>query len=407
MMTLPILKSSALALCACLSVGCGAEGGSPPATPGPIATPSPTPSPTPTPPPTSVTPSIPRLAPGPHLGMITGFEMLNQQRSDAAELRYSQARASGASIGRVQIDWSELEPQEGQYDAQALEDAFADPALEGMNVFILVSTLDTEGLTLPAYLAEPSGLRDGLTLASPEVRDAFANFLSWLGPQLVGRNVWGLSLGNEVDAPVGDGIVDEANAITFFQTGLAQWNRDYPEVAVGVTLTSGALKSGSNLQTALRDASDLVSVNYYCLNSDLTVTDQSRWEADVAGIKSAAGNREIFFQELGCPVGYSPQSLPTSIGGSLERQVQFFEYFGNAFATDPQLRAATMFQLFDFSPELAASFAQPLRDEGATLAADRLEEWIATSGFLRWSDSFERPAWQAWLNQLEQVRAAR
>ena len=77
------------------------------------------------------------------------------------------------------------------------------------------------------------------------------------------------------------------------------------------------------------------------------------------------------------------------------------------FSSDPQLRAATMFQLYDWSPELAGLFGDSLRDEGAVLLGDRLEEWLATSGFLRWEDSFERPAWQTWLAQLQRVRAAR
>ena len=157
----------------------------------------------------------------------------------------------------------------------------------------------------------------------------------------------------------------------------------------------------------MRSRADIVSFNYYCLTGDIQVTEQSDWEARLAQMKADAADREIFIQELGCPVGYSPQARATSIGGSLENQVRFFEFFGEAFATDPQLRAATMFQLYDWSPELARMFGDFVRDDGAELAGDRLEEWLATSGFLRWEDSFERPAWQTWLEQLERVRSAR
>jgi hypothetical protein len=71
------------------------------------------------------------------------------------------------------------------------------------------------------------------------------------------------------------------------------------------------------------------------------------------------------------------------------------------------LRAATAFQLFDWSPELAAMFAQPLRAAGLPAFADRFEEWLATVGLRRWSDGSARPAWNAWLDQLERVREAR
>jgi hypothetical protein len=109
--------------------------------------------------------------------MITGFEALNETRAAIAAQSYAEARSAGASIGRVQIDWADLETAPGEYDAQALAELFDDPNLEGMNLVVLVSTLDSEGLTLPSYLQDGVDLRSGLTLAAPEVTDAFAAFL--------------------------------------------------------------------------------------------------------------------------------------------------------------------------------------------------------------------------------------
>ncbi len=339
--------------------------------------------------------------------MITGFDPLDAAREDDARARYAAAKDAGATIGRVQMDWSELETAPGVYDQAALDEAFEDFALEGMNLIILVSTLDSDGLTVPSYLGEADGLSDGRTFASPAVIEAFTDFLDWLRPQLEARNVWGLSIGNEVDSPIDDGIVTPADAATFYEAALAHWNERAPDIAVAVTLTIGAIDRQPVLQARIRDASDFVIFNYYCLDAALTVTGPDQWEADLATIKQAAGDRDIFIQELGCPVGYSPQARATSIGGSLENQIAFFDYFGNFFAQDPQLRAATMFQLFDWSPELARSFSDPVRDAGEEVAADRLEEWLATSGFVRWTDQAERPAWNSWLTALEKARTAR
>jgi len=339
--------------------------------------------------------------------MITGFDPLNAERAEQAALRYQQARASGASVGRVQIDWSELETAPGEFDEQALADAFEDPGLEGMNLVVLVSTLDTEGLTIPAYLMEGDGLRDGLTLGSPEVVNAFTVFLDWLGPQLMARDVWLLSIANEPIGPIEDGLATEDGAVAFYSAAMDRWNEAVPEIGVTATFTLAAPSGIPLFFEAVRSRADIVSFNCYCLTADIQVTGQSEWEARLAQMKADAGDREIFIQELGCPVGYSPQARATFIGGSLENQVAFFEFFGEAFATDPQLRAATMFQLYDWSPELAAMFGDLLRDQGVQVAGDRLEEWLATSRFLRWEDSFERPAWQTWLSQLERVREAR
>ncbi|MEM7690711.1 MAG: hypothetical protein AAF291_16985 [Pseudomonadota bacterium] len=369
----------------------------PPTTP-PVQNP-PTPAP--------FTPSLPRLASGPHLGMITGFDPLSDEQADEAALRYEQARASGASVGRVQIDWGELETAPGEYDEEALIDAFADPGLEGMNVVVLLSTLDSDGLTVPDYLVEDGALRDGLTLASPQLVDAFSGFLDWLGPQLMARDVWLLSIANEPKGPVEDGLASEQDAVTFYSEAMDQWNAAHPEIGITATFTIAAPQGIPDFFEAVRARADIVSFNYYCLTGEIQVTGQADWEARLAQMKADAGGREIFMQELGCPVGYSPQARPTFIGGSLENQVAFFEFFGEAFATDPQLRAATMFQLYDWSPELASQFGDSLRDQGFPVLGDRLEEWLATSGFLRWEDSFERPAWQTWRAQLERLKAAR
>lgn len=393
-------QSSALALCAGLCAGCGPDDIAPVMpTPTPVATATPTPVP--------VAPSLPRLAAGPHLGMITGFDPLDQVRADEAAQRYAAARASGASIGRIQIDWSELEIGPGQYDESALADAFADPALDGMNLVVLLSTLDSESFTIPDYLSEDGALRDGLTLRSPEVVDAFAAFLDWLAPQLLARDVWLLSIANEPKGPIDDGLTTDADAAAFYAAALDQWNGAVPEIGITATFTIAAPEGIPTFFEAVRSRADIVSFNYYCLTGDIQVTDQTDWEARVAQMKADAGDREIFIQELGCPVGYSPQGQPTSIGGSLDTQVAFFDFFGDQFANDPQLRAATMFQLYDWSPDLATSFSGPLRDAGEDVIADRLEEWLATSGFVRWTDLAERPAWQSWLTALEKARDAR
>ena len=352
--------------------------------------------------------AIPRLDPGPHLGMITGFDALDTARSELAAGLYAEAADAGASIGRVQVDWAELETDEGVYDDAALDELFSPSELDGMNVYLTLSTLDSDAVTFPDYLMnDDDGLREGLSAASPEVTTAFTNFLSWLGEKLMEREVWALSIGNEVDSPVGDGIIPEADAGEFYKSALDHWNREFPEIASTLTFTIAAPERTSSLFQTVRDNSDFVTFNYYCLFADLTVSGPEQWGADLADMKVAAGEREIFIQELGCPVGYSPQGQATNIGGSLENQEAFFRFFGEQFVTDSQLRAATLFQLFDWSPELSASFNQPIRDAGEELAADRSEEWLETVGLVRWTDSTERPAWEVWLSQIEAVAFAR
>lgn len=339
--------------------------------------------------------------------MITGFDPLDPQRAATAAERYAEARTAGATIGRIQIDWAELETAPGVYDEQALIDAFADPGLEGMNLVVLLSTLDSAGLTIPAYLGDSEGLSNDLTLASDEVVTAFSNFLDWFAPQLLARDVWLLSIANEPLGPIEDGVVTEENAVAFYSAAMDRWNEAVPEIGITATFTIGAPQGIPQFFGAVRERADIVSFNYYCLTADIFVTGEAAWQARLAEMKSNAGDREIFLQELGCPVGYSPQGGATTIGGTLANQTRFFEFFGDQFANDPQLRAATLFQLYDWSPGLAASLSEPLDDAGMPEVGDRLEEWLATVGLVRWSDRTNRPAWSAWLDALRKAQAAR
>lgn len=361
--------------------------------------------------------AITRLPGGPHMGIIVGFDELSngrfdrQERSDAL---LDQAASRGASISRIQLDWAELETAPGQYDAAPLSEALEVARVRGQLVYVTLSTLDSDGLTLPQDLVDDDGrLRDDVSLASPEVLDRFEDFLDWMVPQL-GSDVWALSMGNEVDSPIADGIVPADDALAFFQAGARRINAMDPDLATTVTLTIGASSTAPSFTAQLNDGLDLTTVNHYCLDASLQITGQDQWERDVQTMKDMARGKPIMIQELGCPVGFSgdPASFASKAGtmnGSQQLQSAYFTFFDRLYAEDPQFRAATVFQLLDWSPELAQMFGDSVRSEGASLAGDRLEEWLATVGTCRWTDGTCRPAWDVWLSSLtrqSEVRAS-
>jgi len=368
------------------------------------------------PPATGATPSgqddnpfaVTRLPDGPHMGIIVGFDDLSTgdfDRQERATALLDQAASRGASISRIQLDWAELETAPGQYDSAPLSEALEVARLRGQRVYVTLSTLDSDGLTVPEYLLGDDGrLRDGLSLASPEVTDRFENFLDWMVPQL-GSDVWALSMGNEVDSPIADGIVPADDALAFFEAGARRIKMIDPDLATTVTLTIGAPLTVPNVTAQLNDGLDLATVNHYCLDASLQITGQDQWERDVQTMKSMARGKPIMIQELGCPVSFAgdPVAFASQTGtmnGSQELQSAYFTFFDRLYAEDPQFRAATVFQLFDWSPELAQMFGDLVRSEGASLAGDRLEEWLATVGTCRWTDATCRPAWDVWLNSL-------
>ncbi|MEM0985009.1 MAG: hypothetical protein AAGJ32_02070 [Pseudomonadota bacterium] len=351
---------------------------------------------------------------GKHLGTIIGFDALNAERQARADSLISDFESAGASISRIQVDWAELEPTEGQFDSVALTEALQTAVPENTPIFVTLSTLDSDGLTLPSYLLGSDGtLGPGQTIASAQVIDAFENLLDWLVPQLDAAGVFALSLGNEVDIPIEDGLATADDAVVFFQSGIEAAERIDPDLATTVTLTIGAIQNQRSFLADIVEAVDFTTFNHYCLDEALLVTRQPRWVQDFDAIAEASDSKPYFIQELGCPVGFgddgpgAPARPPNGLMGDPSIQADYFRYTLGRLETDPQFIGATLFQLFDWSPELAASFSDPLRQAGATIAGDRLEEWLATVGLCRWSDGSCRPAWDVVLENTTALEATR
>jgi len=363
--------------------------------------------------------TIPRLAPGPHMGFIEGFDDLRPRgdgvnRAQIAEKLRDRAIAAGMTIGRAQIDWRDLETGPGRYDQQALTDTLEHAGRGGVGVFVTFSTIDTEEATLPAYLTGQNGLPIGNGgFSGPRVTKRFHAFLDWFIPQLKDHNVWGLALGNEVDAPMSDGLINPADVARHYTNAIAHAKTLDPDLALTVTLSGNAWRTQPGFTAEVVKAFDIVAFNHYCLNQSLRFAGPHEWQSQLAAWKRVAGDKQIFIQELGCPVGYGNSGDGVladkrgKINGSFQRQKQFFAFHAKAFAEDPQLRAATVFQLFDWSPELAGIYNASFKAEGLPAVGRRLEEWLATSGMCRWSDGGCRPGWRAWLAGLQTLEQAR
>ncbi|MEO0413158.1 MAG: hypothetical protein AAF221_15100 [Pseudomonadota bacterium] len=394
----------------CLGLGaCGSESPAP-------QTPPPQ-QPQPPMPPQAPQTATPRLPDGPHVGILVGFDELTvtsyDQPARVAAL-LAEARAAGSTIARVQFDWRSIEPSRGVYERADVEDALQSAMNDGDYIFVTFETIDIAEAVFPDYLLGPDGLlAEGLTLSSPEVLDALEDVLEFLVPILGSAQVWGIALGNEVDAYTNDGLGEINDMVTFFERAGQVVNRIDPDIATTVTLTVGAPVDQPALAEGILDAMEIASFNHYCLTQDILVTaDEADWQDYFDRMKLFADGKDIFVQELGCPTGFgddgagAPPRPANGLGGSPQIQADYFTFVLEAFATDPQLRATTIWQLLDWSPQLATSFSAPTRAVN-TVVGDRLDEWLATSGVCRWSDGTCRPAWDAVLQGIEAIEQAR
>ncbi|MEE9322373.1 MAG: hypothetical protein V3U76_18175 [Granulosicoccus sp.] len=360
--------------------------------------------------------TTPRLSAGPHLGFIVGFDVLDADMTSLAETLSTEAISAGKRTARIQLDWAELEPQPGFFNQEELTERLVDAKKQQQSVFVTLSTLDTGELTIPADLMAADGktAAAGLELDGPIINRRMREFLAWLIPELAAYNIWGLSLANEPSTNIG--AIAEQEIIGFL-TQSADYARTLDEyLAITVTLASTTDPALDAFTSEIIRHLDIGLFNYYCLAfENLQTTDKARWSDDLDLMINAAEGRDVFFQELGCPAGYSDLGVSAStpaesIGATPQIQREFFQYMFDHIISREQLRGASVFQLFDWSPELADSFTQFLinpDEPGSELTAAALREWLGTVGMCRWSNGNCRPVWSVYLDAVSRAASVR
>ncbi len=352
--------------------------------------------------------ATPRLPDGPHWGVIKGFNPDTPAAFDEAALTdalLSEAADRGATVARPQTDWASLESAPGVYNQALLDEILAEISAYDQAGLLTLTTLDSEGFTVPKHLVDSStgGLIGGLTMASAEVQGAFQALLDWLVPQLRAAGFWGIAIGNEVEIPVQDQTVTESDAALFFEHAQAHIKALDPEMAVSVTLTATASDIAPELTERIADLSDVFSVNFYG-NTKTGTPSEAEWRASIDRIKEMADGKPIFFQELGMSV--RTDSTVTMSEGTynmaLAAQADFLSFMGQEIAFDPQLIGATIFQLYDWSPALLESYLEgldgPFFEDFAVI--------LGSIGLVDWTNGAIRPAWSDWLEALDTANAA-
>lgn len=363
--------------------------------------------------------AIPNLSDGPHLGYIVGFDALNDQQSANASIRLAETVSSGMRVSRAQLGWDELEPAPGEFDQNLLRSVLDDVTTADRQPFFSLTTLDTGVLTIPSDLRSSDGLAPaaGLTLDGAEIEARLQAFLNWLLPELDAYNTWGLSIANE-SSTLFDTIAQQ-EVSDFLVSGLAHANTLTDQIAVTVTIAGGA-DSNPDVERFINDLMpflDIASFNFYCLDSNtLQVTNQDAWQGAVNTFLARAQNLPIVFHELGCPAGWTDLggnavTPPASINATPAIQADFFRYMFEQIQRQDRLRAAIVFQLYDWSPELAESFSDSLVGSATgsddNLVAARLEEWLATIGLCRWSDGTCREAYEVFVSAIAEMATIR
>ncbi|MHC4479708.1 MAG: hypothetical protein ACYS1C_01865 [Planctomycetota bacterium] len=352
---------------------------------------------------------LPLLEPGSHLGVIVSFEPLPADVQAAVEAKWREAVSRGMSIGRVHTDWAVLEPRPGEYDKDALEQPLKALQADGLQPMLTLCTLDSEGYVLPPDLmaADDDGrLAHGIAFDDPVVLKRFATLLEWVVPMLVQYDGWVISVGNEPDNQFGDDPELPQRVARFVEAARNQVRSLSPDLAVTITLSGFAPYFDPPWLASVVSECDVACFNWGCVDENWDVKDPGAVPDDVADMLAAAGGRQLIIQELTCPAGYEDRR--SVMGGTAEKQRRFFEKAIAEIEAQPRFRAAVVFQMVDWSPELTEAYGDIFRQAGLPDGwIGRLEELLRTVGLCRYEDGSARPAWFAFLEGLERLARAR
>lgn len=338
---------------------------------------------------------LPLLAGGQFPGIIVGFNPTNPPATtEAIEARWQEALDAGMSVGRLQIDWDELEPRPGEYDRDALEGRLAEYSRLGLRTFLLISVYDSYGPVVPGYL-------EGRALDNDELIYRFNQLMDWVIPTLVAHGGYMISVLNEADNSFGEipGLHDQV--LTFLTEAKRHIHSIDERMAVTATVAEGNVGTGRPGVQALIDASDVACFNFY--GAELTgefpyyePQGATAIRVDVERMLEISGEKEVVIQELGMFAGSD------LLRSDEETQRRFFEVFFQEMERRERIRAAYVFQLVDWSPDVSALMAEPLRAEEVPEDFVRVfTESLETIGLIHYDDGTRKPAWDEFVRWVE------
>jgi hypothetical protein len=349
---------------------------------------------------------------GNYLGMIVGFNATHPiATATAIDVRWREALTKGMKIGRIQLDWVDLEPRAGTYEKDELRERLQLLADDNLAPFLSVIGIEGDE-AFPADLA-PRIKSGELAFDSPEVIDRYARLMAWVIPMLVEHRGWAIAVGNEPGnfietlAPAAREAVT-GQAIRFVEAARTTIHGIEARMAVTITVSEGLnpieVQEGVDLEVPFLAAVDFASYNFYGFrlegNNIRTETDPARIRARIDAMMTKAGDRPVVVQELGAHAG--PDTGTSLTGASPATQQEFFETVFAELENRPRFRAAFVFQLVDWDPDLVDEYySGPFRAEGVPEPFIRqYAESLETVGLLRFADGSPRPAWNTFLSAL-------
>jgi hypothetical protein len=311
-----------------------------------------------------------------HIGLTWFSPPLPEVEAEVAEL-WDEATAA-STVGRVLIDWVDVEPSEGSYNFDELDDQLDDMVRSGRRPMVTIAAVDTSGTEFPEWLGQ----------FRPEpAADAYVAMVEQLLPVLRRHDVWLLAVANEPPLADDDDL-NRNDFATFVERIEAELDVTAPDIPISFTFAGGDPFIDDPAIDRLVNAVDAYSVNHYCLDVALMVRPLDEVGEAIDAHVERAGDLPIVFQEFGCPAG-------ELLGSSEDYQLAWFQQAFDHIGAIDQVRAAFVFEFLDWSEQ---TWDLDYGDAEDGLVAEvgegyvaRFRDWLLTSGLVA-VDGTTRPA---------------
>jgi len=256
---------------------------------------------------------------------------------------FGEAKRLGLQFLELPQQWNEAHPAVARFDTPFVATANrvyppADTAL-----VLSLNPIDTSALRVPDRLA-------GKSFDAPEAVAEFCTFVDHVLADLSDVKILAVSVGNEVDAYLGDDPAKWAAYRAFFDAVAIHIRKVRPGVPVGVKMTRAAVVGVHRDRAAeLNRSADVVMATYYALADDFTVRMPVEVGQDVAELCAAADGKPVYLLEAGFPSG-------TANGSSEALQGEFVSAVFRAWDRHAgQLQAVNFVWLHDLSDKEVAA----------------------------------------------------
>lgn len=331
------------------------------------------------------------------IGMIVGFDpSYPVSTTDSIQARWQEALDAGMSVGRLQIDWTELEIAPNTYDKNALESRLIEYQNQNLQTYLLISAYDSEGPVVPADL-------NGKNFDDPILIDRFNNLMNWVIPMLVEYDGYLISIANEADMSFNEKPQLPQQILKFLKDVRSHIHEINENMAVTVTIAELNLDDGRPGIPELINECDVACWNFYGAKSQFSnpyyvAQSENEIRNDIQRLLDVSGEKNIVIQELGMYSGN------TSLNSSQEIQRRFFEIFFEQMQQQERIKVAYNFQLVDWSPEVTDLYAEAFKGEGLPQEfIDQFSESLKTTGLINYNNGTRKNAWNEFIYWIEQM----